>query len=130
VSEQRLIPLSITLDGRLVSSETVCEWSGAYVLVIATTLPDPGLALEVYSTFVGHPGVDTCVTQLKLGPVGEEPTTSTAVHGHDYLNPKTKPRDCAYEHMEILLEALNSLAFEVGIVMPEDAFGELERVER
>jgi hypothetical protein len=130
VSEQRPIPLSITLDGRPVSSETVCEWSSAYVLVIATTLPDPGLAIEVYSTFVGHPGVDTCVTHLRLGPVGEDPVASTAVHGHDYLNPKTKPRECAYEHMEILVEALNDLAYEVAIVMPEDAFRELERVDR
>jgi hypothetical protein len=130
VSEQRLIPLCVTLDGRQVSSETVCDWAGAYVLVIATTLPDPGLALEVYSTFVGHPEVDTYVTHLRLGPVGHEPLTITAEHDHEQLNPKTKPRECAYEHMEILVEALNSLAFEVGIVMPEDAFGELERVER
>jgi hypothetical protein len=130
MNEQRLIPLCVTLDGRLVSSETTCEWSGAYVLVIATTLPDPGLALEVYSTFVGHPGVDTCVTHLRLGPVGQEPLMSTAKHEHNDLNPKTKPRECAYEHMEILVEALNGLGFEVGIVMPEGAFGELERVER
>ena len=58
MSDQRLIPLCVTLDGRLVSSETTCEWSGPYVLVIATTLPDPGLALEVHSIFVGHGACD------------------------------------------------------------------------
>jgi hypothetical protein len=129
MSAQRLIPLSITLDGRSASSETVCEWSGAYVLVIATTLPDPGLAIEVYSSFVGHPGVDTCVTHLKLGPVGKDSAASTAVHDHDYLNPVAKARECAYEHMEILAEALNELSCEVAIVMPDGAFSELERVE-
>ena len=61
MSERRTIELAVTLDGRQVSSETTCTWAGPYVLVIATALPDHGLAVEVHSTFVGHEGVPTCV---------------------------------------------------------------------
>jgi hypothetical protein len=130
VSETRIIPLGITLDGRAVSSETTCQWAGAYVLVIATMLPDPGLAVEVYSTFIGHPGVSTCAIHLMLGPVGRPPFTISAEHEHKDLNFKTNARECAYEHAEILLQVLNSLDYEVvGIDVPDDAFDRLERVE-
>jgi hypothetical protein len=129
VGEQRIIPLGITLDGCEVSSETVCQWAGAYVLVIATTLPEPGLAIEVHSTFVGHPDVSTCATHLRLGPIGQPPFTIVAEHEHTEMNPKTRPRECAYEHAEILLQTLNSLDYQAAIDVPDDAFSELERAE-
>ena len=100
------------------------------MLVIATVLPDHGLALELGSIFVGHEGVPTCVTHLTLGPVGEDPVIVPVEHEHASLNPKLKARDCAYEHAEIVLETLNRLGYEAGINMPDDAFEELERVER
>jgi hypothetical protein len=130
MSDRREIQLDVTLDGRLVNSETTCEWAGPYALGIATVLPDTGLAAEVHSIFVGHEGVPTCVTHLSLGPIGYDPFTRTAEHEHSDLNPKTKPRECAYEHMGILIETLKDLGYDIRIDMPEDAFGELERVER
>jgi hypothetical protein len=130
VSDRRIIPLAVTLNGRQVDSETTCVWAGPHVLVIATVLPDHGLALELDSIFVGHEGVPTCVTHLTLGPVGEDPVIVAVEHEHASLNPKLKARDCAYEHAEIVLETLNRLGYEVGINMPDDAFEELERVER
>jgi hypothetical protein len=129
VSDRRTIPLSVTLDGCGVDSETVCEWLGAYVLVIATTLPDPGLAVEVYSTFIGHPEVPTRAVHLMLGPVGRPPFTIDAEHKHEHLNPKTRPRQCAYEHAEILLQLLNGLDYETGIDVPEHAFDGLEHAK-
>jgi hypothetical protein len=118
------------LDGHEVSSETTCTWVGAYVLVIATTLPDHGLAVEVHSTFVGHEGAPTCVTHLTLGPVGHAPGIVAIEHEHANLEPKLKARECAYEHVEIVLQTLNDLGYEVGIDVPDNAFEELERVER
>jgi hypothetical protein len=129
VSSRRKIPLEVTLDGRKVNSETTCMWAGPYVLVIATTLPDQGLALDVTSTFVGHEGVPTCATHLILGPVGHAPLTSLAEHEHANLDPKSKPRECGYEHMSVVLETLKGLGYRVEIDVRDDSFGELERVE-
>lgn len=64
MSDRRTVTLEVKLNGRKVASETVCMWAGPYVLVIATTLPDPELAVEVHSTFVGHEGVPTLATHL------------------------------------------------------------------
>jgi hypothetical protein len=130
MSERRTIELAVTLDGRQVSSETICTWAGPYVLVIATTLPDHGLAMEVHSTFVGHEGVETCATHLTLGPVGRKPVIVPVEHEHANLEPTLMARECAYEHVEIVLETLKHLGYEVGIDVPDNAFEELERVER
>ena len=130
MSERRTIALAVALDGRQVSSETTCTWAGPYVLVIATALPDHGLAVEVHSTFIGHEGVPTCVTHLTLGPVGHDPVILAVEHERANLDPMLKARECAYEHVEIVLETLTRLGYEVGIDVPDDAFEELERVER
>ena len=99
------------------------------MLVIVTVLPDRGLAVEVNSAFVGHEGVPTCATHLTLGPVGHEPVTITAEHEHANLDPQIKARECVYEHMGIVLEILKGLDYEVAIDVPDDAFGELDRIE-
>lgn len=129
VSQQRPIPLDVTLDGRQAISETTWIAAGPYVLVIATTLPEHGLALEIHSIFVGHPGVETSATHLRLGPVGRPPFTIIAEHEHAEINPMTQVRACVYEHAEILLQTLNSLDYEATIDVPDDAFSELERVD-
>jgi hypothetical protein len=129
MSERRTIELAVTLDGRLLASETTCMWAGPYVLTIATTLPDHGLAVELHSTFVGHEGVPTCVTHLTLGPVGHEPVIAQVEHDRANLDPMLRARECAYEHVQVLLETLKSLDYEVAIDMPDDAFKDLERIE-
>lgn len=130
MSDHQTIGLAVTLDGRQVSSETICTWAGPYVLVIATALPDHGLAVEVHSTFVGHEGVPTCLTHLTLGPIGHDPVIVPVEHERANLDPMLKARECAYEHVEIVLETLKRLGYAVGIDVPDDAFAELERVER
>jgi hypothetical protein len=97
------------LDGRLVDSETTSIWAGPYVLVVATALPEPGLAVEVHSTFVGHRGVPTSATHLTLGPVGFSALMITREHEHANLNPATSPRQCVYEHARIVIEILQGL---------------------
>jgi hypothetical protein len=104
-------------------------WAGAHVLAVATALPDPGLALELHSVFVGHAGVPTCVTHLTLGPIGHDPTIVPVEHEHASLDPMLKARSCVYEHTEVLLETLKRLDYEARIVVPDDAFEELERIE-
>jgi hypothetical protein len=131
VSAQRRIVLDLRIDDSPVSSETTCVWAGPYVLAIATVLPDEGLAAEVHSVFVGHAGVPTCATHLTLGlgPIGRRPRTITSEHARSSLDPTVRVRECVYEHVTIMLEALKILGYEVGIDVPDDAFEELESVE-
>jgi hypothetical protein len=129
MSVRRTVPLAFTLDGRQVASETTCSWGGPYVLTITTVLPDQGLALEVHSTFVGHEGVPTCVTHLTLGPVDHDPVIAQVEHPHASLDPMLRARECAYEHVQVMLETLKQLGYEVAIDVPDDAFDDMERVE-
>jgi hypothetical protein len=125
----RMIPLVVRLDEHeTVESETVCGWASPYVLTIATTLSESGLALDVHSTFIGHSGVPTHAVHLILGPPGESPLTLTDVYEHEELDPQIRVRECAYEHVQVLLEVLKQLHPEAGADIPDDAFGQLERV--
>jgi hypothetical protein len=101
-----------------------------YILAIVTVLPEPDLALEVNSTFVGHEGVPTCATHLTLGPVGHAPFIVTAEHEHTSLDPMIRARECAYEHAQAVLETLNGLGYQAGVDVSDGAFVELERVKR
>lgn len=89
-----------------------------------------GLAVDVHSTFVGHEGVPTCATHLTLGPVGHDPVIVPVEHERANLDPTIKARECVYEHARVVLETLKRLDYEVGIDVPDDAFEEMERVER
>lgn len=126
---RRIVDLEVRLDGRRVSSETTGVWAGPYVLTIATTLPDRGLALTLTSAFVGHEGVATHATHLALGPPGHDPEISTSKYANASLDPVLAPRGCVYEHVQILLDRLKQLGYEVSIEVPEDAFLALERIE-
>jgi hypothetical protein len=118
---RRTIDLDVTLDGRRVQSETTCMWAGAYVLTVATVLPDRGLAFELVSSFVGHHDVATHVTHLALGPPGKGAEISAHDHAHESLDPIIRARECAYEHVQVLLEQLTSLGHDVSIEVPDDA---------
>ena len=126
MSAWRTIPLVVKLDGEDVASETVCVSAGAHALTIVTTLPDKRLALELTSSFVGHEGVATHATHLVLGPPGHEPQISVREYEHAHVDPVYGPRDCAYEHVAILLEQLTQFDYEVSIEVPDDAFEGLE----
>jgi hypothetical protein len=126
VSAWRTIALVVKLDAEQVVSETVCVTAGAHALTIVTALPDRGLALELTSSFVGHEGVATHATHLALGPPGHDPQISTREYEHAHVDPVRGPRDCAYEHVAILLEQLTQLDYEVSIEVPDNAFEELE----
>jgi hypothetical protein len=131
VSDRPTIELPITLDGHPAESETTYTWAGPYILSLHTVLPQPDLALELHSTFIGHRGVPTTAVHLVLGPPGHEPVTSTAEHPHEQLNPAFAPRACAYEHAHQLIEILDSLAIHAAVNVPgEQAFAQLERVEQ
>jgi hypothetical protein len=126
VSAWRTIALVVKLEGEQVASETVCVSAGAHALTIVTALPDRGLAIELTSSFVGDQGVATHATHLALGPPGHEPEIAVREYEHANVDPVYGPRDCAYEHVAILLEQLTQHGYEVSIDVPDNAFEELE----
>ena len=126
-----VIDVDVIVDGRSTASETTCTWAGAHVLTVHTVIPCADLALELHSTFVGHPGVSTHVVHLSLGPPGCEPTMTSADHGEDELDPTYAPRACVYEHAQHLIEVLAGLGYRAAVDVPgERAFEGLERVTR
>ncbi len=127
---RRIIDLEVRLDGEWVTSETTAICAGPDVLTIVTVLPDYGVLFELTSTFIGHKGVDTHAAHLVLGPPGEEDEIHTEDHPHERLNPTYDPRGCAYEHIHVLMEHLARLGHDPAIDIPDDAFAELEHVER
>lgn len=102
---------------------------GCYVLTVHTVIPKADLALELHSTFIGHPRVRTHVVHLKLGPLGHEPALTSADVDEAQLEPTHDPRGCAYEHAQRLIEILSDLGYLAGVNVPgEGAFEALERV--
>jgi hypothetical protein len=126
VSAWRTIPLVVKLDGEQITSETVCVSAGAHALTIVTALPDRGLAIELTSSFVGDEDVATHATHLVLGPPGHDSRIFVREYENAHVDPVYGPRDCAYEHVAILLEQLTELGYGVSIEVPDDAFEELE----
>ncbi len=104
---------------------------GPYVLSVHTVIPQPDLAIELHSTFVGHRSVPTIAVHLVLGPPGRAPVTVTGEHPHEQLDPTFTPRACAYEHAHRLIELLAGLGIQASVNIPgEHAFAQLERVEQ
>ncbi len=126
------IDLQILLDGRAAASQTRFTSAGAWVLTIASTLPGPdGPAVELHSTYVGHPGLRTRATHLQLGPDTHQSSLLAAEH-NDHAHPEDclvlyRPRELAYDHAHRLLELLKQLGHAATVTVPDDAFAELER---
>jgi hypothetical protein len=128
VNSRPRIDLELRIDGEQTLNETTCTWAGAHVLTIHTVVPRGDLALELHSTFVGHPGVPTQVVHLRLGPPGREPSIVAAEMGNPQVEPTYAARACAYEHAQRLIEVLADLGHEVAVNVPGDAaFDALER---
>ncbi len=117
------------IDGASAESETSCTWAGAHVLTVHSVVPRADLALELHSTFVGHPGLRTHVVHLRLGPSGHGPALVTADVDEAQLEPTYAPRACVYEHAQWLIEILSGLGYRAAVdVAGESAFEALERV--
>jgi len=89
------IDLELSIDAEPVVSETTCTWAGAHVLTVHTVVPRSDLALELHSTFVGHPGLRTQVVHLRLGPPGHEPTSTSSEVDEAQLEPTYAPNHFA-----------------------------------
>ena len=100
------LPITFTLDGEPVESVTYLVRSGLYVLVLQTVMPQPGLAVELHSTFVGHRAVRMQATHLLLGPVGQPPRVITRDDALGIVDPVNRPDSCVYAHCHELIGLL------------------------
>jgi len=100
------VPITFTLDGEPVESVTDLVRSGPYVLVLQTVMPQPGLAVELHSTFVGHSAVRTHSTHLLLGPVGQPARVITRDDASGIVDPVNRPDSCIYAHCHELIGLL------------------------
>jgi hypothetical protein len=123
------LPARIVLDDQ--ARETHCSYNfnGPSVLTITTVLPDRPLALELTSTYVGHPQTRTVVTHLRLGPIGEPAGIDTVDYEHEHVDPVDRTRECVYEHAHRLLEELRALGHQASIELNDQSFTALEAVE-
>lgn len=107
--------LPIDVDGQRVRSATHIVRNGAYVLAISTVLDRRGLAVELHSSYVGHPHSETLSTHLLLGADLPAPQTIGDVHEVDELDVLGEPRACLYDHALRLQELLRSLGHQARI---------------
>jgi hypothetical protein len=124
------LPMLVVVDGRPRGAHSTYGFSaGGMVLTISTVLPERPLALELISTYVGHPQTDTIVTYLLLGPVGHPAEIHAAERGHEHLDPVERPRDCAYDHAHQLIDAVQAVGHAARVQLDEGSFTTLERVD-
>ena len=124
------LPLHVRLDrvDREVES-TYSYAGGGTVLVLSTVLPERGLALELISTYAGHPDTGTIVTRLVLGPEGHPSSVHSRAHQQGELDPVEHARECAYDHAHALIDALHTAGHEASVELDEPTFWQLERIE-
>jgi len=71
-------------------------YAGAYQLTLWTIVPE--LALELHSSYVGHPGGKTAIAHLQLQP-GEQPTVISEQRPGGELPVREGRRLCLYNHL-------------------------------
>jgi hypothetical protein len=115
---------AISVDGRLVDSETLYAVAGPCVLVITSAVPNIGA--ELHSSYVGARGANTIVAELWRGRDGTETCVRTA--GHADLSLVHQRRRCFYDHLQQLQDRLHvAVDAQVAIDVDEHALRTAER---
>jgi len=118
----RLPDPDIRIDGARVRASSYLAYAGAYQLTLSTTVA--ALALELHSSYLGHPAGDAAVSHLELAPDTDPCTHSELYPACDLL--VADRRGCLYDHLARLQELLGRGGGQVTI---EIADGALELVE-
>jgi hypothetical protein len=97
----------ISLAGRSIGTITRIASVGGYVVVLATWLDNRGVELQ--STYVGHPEVDTHITHLLLARGVHDVECGRVTHGE--IPVLYARQRCLYDHFQ----RLQDFADELGI---------------
>jgi hypothetical protein len=123
VAERKPIPIDITLDGQPERFETLMVSAGAYALVLSSILP--GRAIELHSSYLGHPGAPTQASHLLLAP---GLSNSEAIeHDQTSIPVMVARRRCLYDHLQRLQDHLAELGHTALIPLADDALLAVER---
>lgn len=120
--ERRLIPIEIALDGAPERFETRLAGAGAYALVLSSVLPKR--AIELHSSYLGHPGATTQATHLMLAP--GESTSEAVEHDERWIPVMVARRRCLYDHLQRLQAFLETREHTVQIPLADDALFAVE----
>ena len=102
------------------------RYAGAVVVVLFGCVPE--LGLELHSTYVGHPGVETRVTHLTLGGGGPQRAATEAVARPDGELPVVfARRRCLFHHLQRLQDELAGIGHQTGIEVDDASVSELEQ---
>jgi hypothetical protein len=96
VEHLRLPDPKLAVEGRAVESKSWLAYAGAYQLTLWTIVPE--LALELHSSYLGHPGGETAVAHLQLRP-GEQPALVSEQRPGGELPIREARRLCLYDHL-------------------------------
>lgn len=90
------------LDGHPVRALTRVSEVGAYVLCLSTALPD--LGIDFHSTYTGHAGTETQITELLLA--GGVAHSVSRQRPHEELPVVAERRRCLLDHLARLRDHL------------------------
>jgi hypothetical protein len=99
VEHLRLPDLNLAVEGRGLECKSWLAYAGAYQLTLWTIVPE--LALELHSSYLGHPDGDTAIAHLQLQPVESPAIASEQRPGID-LPVREARRSCLYDHLVVL----------------------------
>jgi hypothetical protein len=120
------IALDLIVDGKPVDADTMW-WSsaGSAVLTLTTTLAAGGEALELISTFLSHPDVETIVNHLTVA--GALDAHAHAEHRpYEEMNTLDRRRACCYEHLQELADELRRFGHDPRVLIDDSSFEALE----
>jgi hypothetical protein len=117
MSDRVPIPIEITLDGTPERFETLLASAGAYALVLSSVLPER--AIELHSTYLGHPGAATRASHLMLAPSISE--SATVAHDESAIPVIIARRRCVYDHLLRLQDFLAEMGHTVQIPVADAA---------
>jgi hypothetical protein len=99
VDHVRLPDPRLAVDGRPLACTTTLAYAGAYQLTIWTIVPE--LAVELHSSYLGHPDGKTAAAHLQLQP-GSPPLTVASEQAGAELPVREARRLCLYDHLAML----------------------------
>lgn len=123
VSTERDLNLHIEIDGQPARSRTRATAVGAYVLVIATVIPEH--AIDLHSTYTGHQCTKALATHLRLAR--DAYGTIASEHDCSDLSVTHARRHCLLDHLQQLQDLLDDLGLEATIAVDDAAIDAIER---
>jgi hypothetical protein len=111
--------MRLMLDDRPVASSTRLLELGGYHVALSTVLLEPRWAVEVHSSYIGHPAVATRATHLMIAPGHAR----TSVDEHDHMQlPVTHARErCLLDHLQVLVELATEFGHTLTVELPDHA---------